>query len=315
MKSTESWKTISDGIRDLADCPNNYREYLNRKKADLSKYKSSVAPAKTLNENSSIRDLELCENLDKTYENLDPDVGETGLGVPAVVKRGVHTPIFESNMQRLRFFEKLHLSVPNDLIAFYPGDSHISIFVVVQVKEGRNISEILTEGGRIIQKLRPVLRECHTRAQKCDFKNRIKNIASIQRALLEMIYQELVLDSSTASHQDTVQRIRAMFLGAEELVADLQHLNTGSPGNKYDVFFSHVEVLIEESLVAADDRHHGASHLSQWVSIKDLIKETSAQCPENTPIPSKDLARLQFIPKYPYTRSVLNFTTRLQVKH
>ena len=98
-------------------------------------------------------------------------------------------------------------------------------------------------------------------------------------------------------------------------MADLQHLNPGSPGNKYDVFFSHMEVLIEGSLVAADDRHHGASHLSQWVSIKDLIKETSAQCPENTPIPSKDLVRLQFIPKYPYTRSVLNFTTRLQVKH
>ena len=80
-----------------------------------------------------------------------------------------------------------------------------------------------------------------------------------------------------------------MFLGAEELVADLQHLNPGSPGNKYDVFFSHMEVLIEESLVATDDRHHGASHMSQWVSIKDLIKETSAQCPEIHPFPLKIL--------------------------
>ena len=59
MKSTGSWKTISDGIRDLADCLNNHREYLNRKKADSSKYKSSLAPAKTLDENSSIRHLEL----------------------------------------------------------------------------------------------------------------------------------------------------------------------------------------------------------------------------------------------------------------
>ena len=83
---------------------------------------------------------------------------------------------------------------------------------MVQVKEGQNINEILTEGARIIQKLRPVLRECHTRAQRSNFKNRIKNIASIQPALLEMIYQELVLDSSTASHPGTVQRICAMFL-------------------------------------------------------------------------------------------------------
>ena len=65
-----------------------------------------------------------------------------------------------------------------------------------------------------------------------------------------MIYQELVLDSSTASHPDTVQRIRAIFLGAEGLVANLRHLNPGRPGNKYDAFFTHMAVLIEESLVS-----------------------------------------------------------------
>ena len=98
-------------------------------------------------------------------------------------------------------------------------------------------------------------------------------------------------------------------------MTDLRHPNPGRPGNKYDVFFIHMEALIEESLVAADDRHHGTSHMSQWVSIKDLIKKTSVRCPENTPIPSKDFLRLQFIPKNSYTRSALNFTSRLQVQH
>ena len=55
--------------------------------------------------------------------------------------------------------------------------------------------------------------------------------------------------------------------------------------------------------------------MSQWVSINNLTKKTSARCPWNTPIPSKDLVRLQFIPKNPYTRSALNFTSCLQVKH
>ena len=194
MKSTGSWKTISDGIRDLAYCLKNYQEYLNWKKADSSKCKSSLAPAKPLNENSSIRHLEPCENLDGTYENLDQDMREMGLGVPVVVKEGAHTPIFENNMQWLRFFEKLQLSVPTDLIAFCPGGSHISIFAVVQVKEGRNINEILKDRGGIIQKLRPILREYHTLVQKSDFKGRIKNTVSIQPALLEMIYQELVFN-------------------------------------------------------------------------------------------------------------------------
>ena len=58
--------------------------------------------------------------------NLDWDVREAGLDVSVVVKEVVHTPIFEKNMQRLRFFENFYLSVPSDLIAFFPGGSHTS---------------------------------------------------------------------------------------------------------------------------------------------------------------------------------------------
>ena len=94
-----------------------------------------------------------------------------------------------------------------------------------------------------------------------------------------MIYQELALNSLTVSHPDTVQRICAMFLGAERLVVDLRHLNPGAPENKYDVFFTHMEALIEESLVTSDDRRQGASHLPQWVSIKDLKKKDVCAMP------------------------------------
>ena len=50
-------------------------------------------------------------------------------------------------MQSLRFFEKLRLTVPADLIAFCPGDSHTSTFAVLQVKERQSFIEILTEGS------------------------------------------------------------------------------------------------------------------------------------------------------------------------
>ena len=108
---------------------------------------------------------------------------------------------------------------------------YLNIFGGFKLKKG-DINEILTEGGRITQKLRPVLRQCHTRAQNSDFKNRIKNVASIQLALLEMIYQELVLDSSTTNHPDTVQGIRAMLLGAKGLVTDLWHFHARRFGSK-----------------------------------------------------------------------------------
>ena len=75
-----------------------------------------------------------------------------------------------------------------------------------------------------------------------------------------------------------------------------------------------MEALIEESLAAAEDRRHRDSHMSHWVSINDLIKKTSG-CSGNIPIPSKDLVRLQYIPKNPYTQSALNFTSCFQIQH
>ena len=67
-----------------------------------------------------------------------------------------------------------------------------------------------------------------------------------------------------------------MFRGFDGVVTDLWHLNFGRPGNKHNVLFTHMEALIEESLIAADDRRHGASYLSQWVSIKDSLEDVSA---------------------------------------
>ena len=78
---------------------------------------------------------------------------EAGFGVPVVVKEGVHTLIFESNIQRLRYFGKLHLSVPTDLNAFCAAGSHALTFAVVEVKEEQNINETITKEDPIIQKL------------------------------------------------------------------------------------------------------------------------------------------------------------------
>ena len=108
--------------------------------------------------------------------------------------------------------------------------------------------------------------------------------------MLEIIYQELVLNSSTASHPDTVHEFAQCFLLLKDLwlicgILVLEGQGGNTPCSLLRCrFFTHT--LIEESLIAADDRRHSASHLSQWVSIKDLIKKASARSTENTPIPS-----------------------------
>ena len=172
----------------------------------------------------------------------------------------------------------MKLSVPIDILRFCPGGSCVTVTCILQVKEGKNSLEVLTDGANMSSKSKPMLREYHTRAQKNDL------------------------------------RIHAMFLGASGLIADLRSLNPGRPGGTFDTYFKHVEEVLE-SYTAANERRHGTAHMSQWLSLDDLMSQVYAKCLPDTPIPSKTLVRLQFTPTNPYTRSALRFTSRFPLHH
>ena len=99
----------------------------------------------------------------------------------------------------------------------------------------RITSEILSDGATLITKLRPELKEFHTRAQRRQFKRRMENVAKVNPTLLDVIYKELALDATVANHPETETRIHAMVLGASGLVADLRSLNPGRPGGTNDL--------------------------------------------------------------------------------
>lgn len=107
-----------------------------------------------------------------------------------------------------------------------------------------------------------------------------------------------------------------MSLGESGLISDLRHMNKGRPNDKYDLFFEKLCQRVEH-LSAADERRHGTgvAHLSRWISLSDMIKETASLCPDGTLIPSKSLVRLQFAPRNPYTSSALTFTSRIPVQY
>ena len=72
---------------------------------------------------------------------------------------------------------------------------------------------------------------------------------------------------------------------------------------------------IVENVSAADDRRHGIAHMSQFISLDEMVQQAKEACPEGTPIPPKSLVSLQFAPKYPYSKLALNFTSRLEVQY
>ena len=132
--------------------------------------------------------------------------------------------------------------------------------------------------------------------------------------MLEEIYKLLALDSSASSHPATGQRIRAIMEGETGLIADMRHLNPGRPSNKYDVFFTHMKSVVEE-VTAADERRHNVAHMSEFLSIRDLIDRVAEKRPPDTAIPSKSLVRLQFAPTNPYAKTAHAFTSQFEVQH
>ena len=79
---------------------------------------------------------------------------------------------------------------------------------------------------------------------------------------------------------------QAIIREDSKLVVDLRHLNKGRLGVTFKVFFATMETKIDENS-AADERRQRVAHLSNFISIRDLIEQITKDCPTGTPIPCK----------------------------
>ena len=293
-KSTPSLVNIVRDVIDLATCLSAYALFLDKKAKESASNKALDHPVRSLDEWTTVvhmnsatsDDIKLCYNL------LDTAVRAAGLNKPVLFDEDLHiAEPFENNMQRYRFWSNVCLSVPIDVLKFSPGGGAMTTYCLSQTTEQRTNNDMLTDSARLLQQVKPFLKEFHTRSMKRQFKRSIQNIASIQPAVLDFVYSELSLDRSAFDHPEMQQRIKMMIQGEPGLITDLRHFNPGRPSDYFDVFFQKMIGLVE-SHTAADDRRHGEAHMSQYISLEDLIKQVADLCPENTPIPSKALVRL-----------------------
>ncbi|XP_033647591.1 uncharacterized protein LOC117307057 [Asterias rubens] len=315
-RSSAAWSEAGNEIKELADCLVAYADHLINQATTQIHNQSQIHPVRTINEHATTEHRhKFAFGVRMAYEQLDKDVREAGCGNPVFFDETKHLEMpFQNNVERFRFFTALQLSVPVDIIKFCPGGSALTTLVVVQTQENRTEADILLEGVRLVERCRHQLKEFHTRAQRRVFKSKLANVAKVEPCVAEMIYTELCIDGKKALHPVTQHRLHLIFLGEHDLLADLRHLNTGRPSNKFDVFFEQLEKIVEQ-ITAADERRHNIAHLSEWISLKELIKRTSEQCPPGTLIPSTTLVRLQFAPRNPYTHRALTFTSKINVQY
>lgn len=316
MKSSPSWWKAHDDIKTLANCLNAYKEYLNQQLQTVQTNHELNHPVRTVGKYTTVEHREKATfGMKEKYNLLNEALLSKEPGTLLLFDEKVHVASqFENNMQRHRFLEELQLTVPIDILRFCPGSSVITTVGLVQVNADRAEPQKLIDGARLVLQHRDVLKEFHTRAQKRAFKAKLENIVKISPMVVNFIYKELSLDATKANHPDTQERLRLIFLGEKGLVADLRNLNTGRPSGCYDQFFTKLSEIVEE-VTAADERRQGTAHLSEWLSLSDLIDRTKEKCPENTPIPSKSLVRLQFAPRNPFARTAWNFTSKIDVQY
>ena len=313
MKLSFFSNVVTD-IQLLSDCLSSYAEHLKTKLGETKNNASLDFPVRAIDDHATVQSKEKTLVLDPRYTIIDDAVRMAGIGNPVIFDEDLHlTSPFTSPVQRFRFFDNIRLSVDIDMIKFHPGGGLITTVCLCQVREKRTNDDMLTQGAQLLAKMRPHLKECHTRQMKKTFKKKINNIAKIQPSILEYLYSELSFDRSAAENPIVRQRLELICGGAEGLLADMRHLNPGRPTGQFDTFFQKMIGIIEEK-TAADDRRHGEAHLSEWLSIRDLVEQTTALCPPETPIPSKELVRLQFTPTNPYTHAALSFTSKLGVQ-
>ena len=90
--------------------------------------------------------------------------------------------------------------------------------------------------------------------------------------MLRHVYRTLTGDSSTeATSSEIDQRVQLAIESEDaDLVIDLRHLYKGWPGDTFDVFFKELANMADQ-IITADDIRHGVSHMSEFLSIRDLI--------------------------------------------
>ena len=133
-----------------------------------------------------------------------------------------------NSMQRQRFIDSLSLPFPVDMLKYSPGGNLGNTVFVWKVPPSRTESEMMTDAVRMTMRLKPMLREYHTRQQRIDFTVAYGNIVKITPAIRRSLYSDLTGDATASPNPEMDARLRLALLGeSPEIVYDLRRLNSG----------------------------------------------------------------------------------------
>lgn len=212
------------------------------------------------------------------------------------------------------------LRFPCVLLIYSPGSNIGNLHFIWKVPEECDAATVFERSQPVIENVRFVIPQYHTRAMRAALFEKFGRISPCTKpSALRYFYRELTGDqcsASTTQEAEVDKRINQIIdMEDPSVLPDLRALNTGHTTN-FKCFWEECGKFINEDVgVAVDDRRHGEiTHLAKAISVRDLVDQVKARCPEGTEIPSIEWTRLQFWPKTPAAKSSLDYTGQFRMK-
>ena len=199
-----------------------------------------------------------------------------------------------------------------------PGGGSSVLYFIYRVPLQCDENDRSTYALRAIKELEPQIPVYHTRAMRKSFTKKVCNLYNLDIAphYIRHIYRTLTGDSSAEISSSEIDARVNLAVATEDpdLVSDLRHLNHGRPADTFKLFLDELTKVVEEQ-TAVDDRRHGIAHMSQFISIRDLIQQVKFRLPNGTPIPSETTVIYLFAPPNVHAKSAQYYTGKVNLKH
>ena len=311
------WKTFKAEVEILARMLQKYADIISEKRLKMLELHTSQEQVRTIANSMTVQHLAARHTLEQCLQDLSSAVEEAGPDVPVPLEN------FLPNDRRRRYeyieHVKTGLKMPTVLVTYSPGGNIGSLHWIWHTT-CTDISSALQSCQPILESIRSDIPQFHTRAMRQAAYEKYGLISpSIKKSVLRHMYKDLVGDLSaaaTTSQSELDERVRAFFeLEEPGLIYDLRQLYPGR-ASLYDTFWEKAEEFLEEDIgTAVDDRRHTqVVHLAKAISIRDLREQVSNRCQPDTPIPSDEYIRLQFLPRRKNTKTAEYYTGKLDVK-
>ena len=222
-----------------------------------------------------------------------------------------------TSLQRHNALKDISLEVSVQVLHYDAGGGHRVILFIQRIPEVMSDHEKSNALLRFLATIQPLLPVYHTRAMRRAFMDQVNLLTTgnVPPHVSKNLYQSLTGDSSAEITSEIAERVQlAIDTNDPDLIMDLRHLNSGRPGDTFKVFFDELIKYVDE-ITAADERRHGVAHMSEFLSLRDMIDQVSKRVPENTPIPSASTVGFAFCPPNMAANSSLNYTGKIQLKH